>query len=337
MAGDIHSNGNLPASATLIENSFVWDNHGCMPLRANDTEFLPQLERYKHAGVDVATINIGFDGLPWSNTALVAATYRRWIRSHSEDYVLIESIADIEAARTSGRLGICFDIEGGSALNESLSMVELYYDLGVRWMLIAYNRNNALGGGCQDDDTGLTDFGKAVLDEMARVGMVVCCSHTGYRTTMEVMEYSSSPVIFSHSNSFRVWEHTRNICDDQIRACAETGGVIGLTGVGIFVGKNDATAESFARHVDYVVQLVGPQHVGISLDYAFDQTELNDYVNANPDLFPPELGYGDGINMLEPEQLPEITDALLRLGYADDDLRLILGGNHLRIAERVWR
>ena len=337
MSGDLHCSQNPSVWTTLVEKSLVWDNHGCMPLRANDTEFLPQLKRYKDAGVNVVTINVGFDALPWSNTALVAETYRRWIHSHPKDYMLIESITDINVAKTSGRLGICFDIEGGSALNGSLGMLENYYNLGVRWMLIAYNRNNALGGGCQDDDAGLTDFGKAVLDEMARVGMVVCCSHTGYRTTMEVMEHSPNPVIFSHSNPFGLWEHKRNIRDDQIRACAKTGGVIGINGIGIFIGENDATTESFVRHIDYVVQLVGPQHVGISLDYCFDHTELNDYLSANPDMFPPELGYSDGINMVEPEQFPEIADTLLGLGYTDDDVRLILGENHLRIAEQVWR
>ena len=321
----------------MIKRSLVWDNHGCMPLRTDDVEFLPQLDRYKNSGVDVVSLNVGFDAAPWENTVLVIAHFRNWLRQHADQYLLVENVSDIEVARHTGRLGICFDIEGGCALNETLGMVELYYELGVRWMLMAYNLNNPLGGGCHDEDQGLTDFGRKVLDEMARAGMVACCSHTGFTTTMDVMEYSSNPVIFSHSNPLGVRKHKRNISDEAIRACAETGGVVGINGIGYFLGNNDATTETFVRHIDYVVQLVGPQHVGISLDYAFDQEELNQYLKENPHLFPPDLGYGEGINMVKPEQIPEIADALLRLGYSEGNLRQILGENHLRIAEQVWK
>lgn len=324
-------------ASDFIKHSLVWDNHGCMPLRAGDVEYLPQLERYRNSGVDVASLNVGFDTVPWENTLLVLAHFRKWVRSHSDEYLLIETVSDIEAARDTGRLGICFDIEGGSALNDTLSMVELYYELGVRWMLMAYNKTNSLGGGCQDDDPGLTSFGREVLDEMGRVGMVACCSHTGFKTTMDVMEYSSNPVIFSHSNPLGIWEHPRNIRDEAIRACAESGGVVGINGIGIFLGDNDAATATMVRHVDYVVQLVGPEHAGLGLDYVFDQEEVTQFVQDNPKTFPPELGYADGVKMVEPEQIPEIADALLKLGYPEDDIRLILGENHLRVAKEVWQ
>ena len=324
------------STADFMSKSLVWDNHGCMPLRSDDFSFLPQLQRYKNAGVDIATLNIAYDDVPWENAVLVAAHFRKWIRENKDQYLLVKSVADIETARTSDRLGVMFDIEGGCALNETLSMIELYYELGVRWMLIAYNKNNALGGGCQDDDQGLTRFGREVLDEMARVGMVTCCSHTGFRTTMDVMEYSSKPVIFSHSNPFGIKEHPRNIRDEAIRACAQSGGVVGINGIGDFLGDNDDRTETIVRHIDYVVQLVGPAHVGISLDYVFDQQELDDYIKDNPDTFPPELGYGPGLKMVRPEQIPEITESLLNLGYSDYDMRLVLGENHLRVAQQVW-
>ena len=321
----------------ILNGSLVWDNHGCMPLRGHDTAFLPQLKRYHDAGVNVVSLNVGFDAMPWENTVLVMANFRHWVREHSNDYLLIESTDDIERARNEGKLGVCLDLEGGCVLNDQLSMVELFYDLGARWMLIAYNQNNSLGGGCQDDDKGLTAFGRTVLDEMTRVGLVACCSHTGYRTTMDVMEYSTVPVIFSHSNPLGLWEHKRNITDDAIRACAGTGGVICINGVGIFLGENDSRTETIVRHIDYVVQLVGPEHVGLGLDYVFDMEELNEYVRQNPETFPPEGGYADGVKFVEPEQTPEIADALLKLGYAEGDLKKILGENHLRIAKQVWK
>ena len=320
-----------------MAEAIIWDNHGCMPLRPMDDSFLPQLERYHKSGFDIVTLNIGFDAIPWQNNFAVLSLFRRWVGQHSDKYMLINSVADIKEAKQSGRLGICFDLEGGNGLNGDINMVSLYYDLGVRWMLIAYNKNNLLGGGCQDQDTGLTDFGRQVIDEMNRVGMVVCCSHTGHRSAMEAMEYSKSPVIFSHSNAASICGHPRNISDEMIRACAETNGVVGINGLGVFLGQNDASTEAFVRHIDYIVQMVGPKHVGLALDYVFDQDELSDYIIHHPEIFPPEEGYAATLNMIPPEQMGDIMIALKNLGYPDSDLRLIAGGNHLRIAQTVWK
>lgn len=320
----------------LFEEALVWDDHGCMPLRANDESFLPQLERYQHAGVDIVSLNVGFDAVPWENTVLVIAHFRRWIRRNADRYLLVERIDDIDRVRREGKLGIMFDIEGGCALNGQLSMVEFYYDLGVRWMLFAYNRNNALGGGCQDDDRGLTIFGRQVLDEMARVGMVTCCSHIGHRTAMEIIERSRNPVIFSHSNPRSVREHPRNIRDEAIRACAETGGVIAINGMGDFLGENDDRTETIVRHIDYVAQLVGADHVGLGLDYVFDLQELAEFLKNHPDIYPPERYHGV-MKMVRPEQIPEIAESLLWLGYSEGHLRMILGENHLRVARQVWK
>jgi membrane dipeptidase len=326
-----------PRTAALLRNSLVWDNHGCMPLRPNDDTFLPDLARYRQAGTDVVSLNVGFDAVPWDNTVRMLAHFRHWVRQHAADYILVDTVADVVRAKAEGKLAISFDIEGGCSLIEQLSMIELYYDLGVRWMLIAYNRNNALGGGCQDDDLGLTPFGRQVLDEMARVGMVVCCSHTGFRTTMDVMQYSTNPVIFSHSNPLGVWQHKRNIRDEVIKACAGTDGVVGINGIGAFLGQNDTRTETVVRHIDYVANLVGSEHVGIGFDYVFDRAELDEYLAKNPHIFPPSEGYGVRQEIVEPEQLPAVADQLLAMGYSDDDLRAILGGNHLRVAQRVWK
>lgn len=324
-------------AAALPADALVWDNHGCMPLRPADDGFLPQLQRYREAGVNVVSLNVGFDGLPWENTLRVLAHFRRWISRRPDAYALVRGVADVERAKAANQLAITFDIEGGSALGGQLDMVSLYYELGVRWMLIAYNRNNELGGGCQDDDQGLTDFGRAVVHEMNRVGMVVCCSHTGLRTTMDVMERSRAPVIFSHSNPLTLWQHKRNIRDEAIRACAATNGVVGINGIGLFLGPNDARTETIVRHIDYVAELVGIAHVGLGLDYVFDQPELENYLAAKPELFPPEEGYARGLKLVAPEQIPAIASELTRLGYDDDDLRAVLGGNHLRVARQAWR
>ena len=321
----------------LIAANLVWDNHSCMPLRANDHSFLPQLQQFRDAGVDIVSLNVGFDSVSWENTLPMLNSFRDWISKHDDEYMLVATLDDIEQARSSNRVGIHFDIEGASALNGRLENIENYYQLGVRWMLIAYNQNNLAGGGCQDEDSGLTEFGREMLDEMQRVGMVICCSHTGLKTTMEVMEHASQPVIFSHSNPAAMWQHKRNISDEAIMACAETGGVVGVNGIGIFLGDNEATIDNIVKHIDYLVGLVGPEHVGIGLDYVFDQQEVNDFVKDNPHIFPPEEGYAEGLEMLAPSAIPHIIQGLARLGYTDEDLRKIMGGNHLRIAQQVWK
>jgi membrane dipeptidase len=246
-------------------------------------------------------------------------------------------VADIEAAKRDGKLAVCFDIEGGRAVEAHPGLVEIFYRLGVRWMLIAYTKNNRLGGGCQDEDTGLTAYGRRIIDEMQRVGMVLCCSHTGYRTAREAIEYSSNPVIFSHSNPRAVWDHPRNIPDDLMRACAATGGVVNLNGIGIFLGNNDNSTERLLEHIDYAVELIGAEHVGLGLDYVFDSAELDEYMRSRTDLFPPDKGYGSRLAMIEPERFPHIVEALLKRGYSETQVQGLLGHNNLRLAARVWR
>src|SRR5262249_40884411 len=152
--------------------------------------------------------------------------------------------------------------EGSVMLDDDLAMLGLYRSLGVRQIHLAYNRDNSIAGGCHGKDQPLTELGRRAVDEINRVGLIMDCSHSGYRTSMDVMQRSSRPVVFSHSNAKALKGHARNIADDQIRACAKTGGVVCLSGIGIFLGANDISTDTFLRHVDHVVELVGVDHVG---------------------------------------------------------------------------
>jgi len=312
-------------------DAVVWDNHACMPLRADDS-FLPQLERCRQSGVTVVTLNIGLDLTDFEQNLRVLAHFRDFVHRQPERYLLVHSRADIDEAKRSGRLGVCFNLEGTRALGDRLSMIEFFYSQGVKWMLMAYNRNNSVGGGCQDDDCGLTAFGREVLDEMTRVGMVPCCSHTGWRTATQVMEHVDGPVIFSHSNCHAVYTHPRNIPDELIKACASTGGVVGINGVGPFLGVGaDGPVAAMFRHIDHAVQLVGPDHVGLALDYVFDMQELLDYFAAHPAAFPPEKGYVEDFQFTPPEQIPPLIELMRERGYTREAILKIIGGNHLRV------
>jgi membrane dipeptidase len=320
----------------LVDGGLVWDNHGCMPLRPDDSAFFDELLRCRSAGIDCITLNIGFGDDGIEQHIRMLAHFRAWIARHSEEFQLILRPNDLTCAKATGRLGVCFDIEGMNALGNQVSMVRLYYDLGVRWMLIAYNVANPAGGGCLEDDRGLTMFGREVIEEMNAVGMVICCTHTGYRTARQAIDASKDPVIFSHSNARAIWDHPRNIPDDLMLACAARGGVIGLNGFGQFLGDNDDSTETFVRHVEHVLSVVGDDHVGLGLDYMFDQNELAELMAARP-AFLPAGAYGEAPKMIPPWRLPEIAQALSDRGCGTATLAKIMGGNFQRIARSVWR
>jgi len=325
-------------STILHNNSLVWDNHACMPLDINRTaQFMPELSRCRDAGTNVVSINIGYGDCPLADLFKTVAYMRHWIRAHNEEYVLASTVGDIEQAQSNDKLAVVFDIESMTPLGDQVSLIEMFYELGVRWMLITYNKNNQIGGGCHDEDEGLTELGRRFIDEMARVGMVVCCSHTGYRTVKEVCNYSSHPVILSHSNPRQLVDHERNVPNDVMTAIAATGGVMGINGIHIFLNDPEGKTETIVQHIDYAVQTIGAEHVGLGLDIVFDLEDLNDLLHSDQKVFPPGKGYATQGLSVAPEQLPEITESLLRLGYSDQDVRNILGANFLRVARQVWK
>ena len=316
----------------IHKDSLVWDTHACF--RLDPLADLSELKRYRDSGVDFVSLNIGMDLNSFENTLQVLARYRSYVSSHPDQYVLALAVEDIRMAKESGKLAVAFDLEGSDPLLGNLNMISLYYDLGVRQMLLAYNKDNRASGGCMEGTIGLTDFGKDIIKEMNRVGMVVDVSHMGYRATMEAFEVSTAPVIFSHSNPNGLWQHARNISDEQIRACAQTGGVIGINGIGDFLGGT--SSELIVQNIEYVMNLAGPEHVGLGLDYVIDKQELIEYVEMYPDIFPPEK-IKDYLSFVEPEQFPEFTELLWQKGYSEQIIRGILGGNFLRVAEQVWK
>jgi membrane dipeptidase len=322
----------------LYKEAVVWDQHGCLPLRPDESA-VDDLALYAESGVDFISINVGMDSTPPLDALKVLSAFRHAVLQREDRFALVRSARDVPRARAAGRLAIAFDLEGTEPLDGSLDMIQTYYDLGVRTMLIAYNEPNRAGGGCHGDpEIGLTTFGKAVVGEMNRAGMLVDATHCSRKTTFDLFESSTAPVIFSHSVPAGVKQHPRNIDDEQMLACAETGGVIGINGVGIFLGDNDASTKSIVRAIDYAVQLVGHEHVGLGLDYVFDRAELSAFIEANATTFPSGYGYTENgpVQFASPAQLPEVTSALIGLGYSSAAIEGILGGNFFRVASQVW-
>ncbi len=326
-------------AAAIYADTLVWDAHsGFGPSPEVD---LSRLAIWKAAGIGYLSINVGYDLMDWRDTVKSIAAFRRWIMA-SADYRLVRSVGDIGAARAAGQMAVAFDIEGMNALDGSLDMVQLYYDLGVRPMLFADNRNNLAGGGCHDRDAGLTEFGRAVIGEMNRLGMVVDCSHCGHRTTMEAMELSKAPVVFSHSNARRLHDHERNIRDEQAKACAATGGVVGVNGVDLFLAAGAPEVEALADHIAHYAGLIGAAHVGIGLDYAWPdddggEADIDSVIAAHRDYWPESQYPGGAVRYLAPSCLRDLTASLLARRFDAEEIRGILGGNFMRVARQVWR
>ncbi len=321
----------------FFESCLVWDAHaGVFPDPSVD---LTLLEDWRKSGANYVSINVGFDVVSWQHTLQTLAAYRSCVLKNSDRYFLAGTIDDVEQAKRQGKLAVSFDIEGMNALNEDNNMVALFHALGVRQMLFAYNLNNKAAGGCHDENTGLSRFGRDIVTEMNRLGIIVDCSHASFRTTMEIMEQSEKPVVFSHSNPMAICNHQRNIGDEQIKACAETGGVVGINGMGIFLGDNDSGNQSLLRHICHVCDLVGSAHVGLGFDYSPDiDIDIGEILMSRPDYWPPGQGYDTpAISHASPAQLPELAEMLHDHGMGEDDISGILGGNFHRVASAVWQ
>jgi membrane dipeptidase len=259
-----------------------------------------------------------------------------------ESVMLVEEAQDIQKAKQNGKLGIILGFQNASPLGENVTLLPIFHKLGVRIIQLTYNEANALGCGClEPNDTGLTSFGIQVIQNMNRLGILVDLSHTGKRTSRDAIEVSDDPIAFTHANPSALKDHPRNKPDELIRMATEKGGVIGLTPYTSFCksapGKR-ATLEDFLDHIDYVVQLVGIDNVGIGTDKA-EKTELEYYLR-NQIQYPKQLGpfklrFVEGFPSIR--NFPHITEGLLSRGYSDEDCAKIIGGNFYSLFQKVWK
>lgn len=250
----------------------MWDQHSCVALSVDAD--LAELSRYGDAGGGFISLNAGYAPHTFTDADRLLTAFRHQIE-RLPGLSTVHTVEDIDAEVAAGRFAIAFDLEDSRPLDDDLGNVHRFVERGVRTMLPVYNHRNRAGCGCLDaDDTGLTSWGRELVAEMNIAGMVPDGSHCSPGTGLDMCRVSQKPVIYSHSCMRAVWEHPRNITDDQARACADTGGVVGITGVGIFLGANTPTVEAMTRHLEYAIELVGIDHVGVSSDYSFDHVDF---------------------------------------------------------------
>jgi membrane dipeptidase len=326
----------------LYERSIVIDTTAPTPPFAPFATTLSPDERvnaYSGSGVTFAVFTL-VDDYPNSieQTLKLIAANRQYFLSHSDKFTLADKSEDIRKAKAAGKLAVAFAFQGSNALLGELALVEAYRRLGVIQMLLAYNSGNLAADGCHENrNAGLSRFGRNLVAEMNRVGMIVDVTHVGLRSSLEAIELATKPPVFSHSAPAKFASHARNITDEQIRACASKRGVICLPGIGLFLDPREhkATVSKLADAIEYVIQLVGPQHAAIGLDYVIDADAMARYVRANAALYGGGAQYPvDGhIDSLAPSSLPELTNELLRRRHSETEVRGVLGENYLRVLD----
>ncbi len=258
-------------------------------------------------------------------------------RQASPAFRVVRCTADVEAAHAAGHLAVVLHFQGCDPIEADVNLLDAYYALGVRVMQPTYNARNRLGDGCLERaNSGLSKLGRAAITRMNELGIVVDIAHVGRRTSLEVIEASTAPVIASHGNACGVYDSRRNLTDEQIKAVAASGGVIGVCAFPGFVSAADADLDKMLDHVDYLAGLVGAEHVGLGMDFATETLEDYDYFGYEEDTYPrPPWTYPPGIAGFA--DLRNIGPALARRGYTAGQIAGIASGNFLRVFRAVWR
>jgi len=307
------------------------------------------------AGVTGVNWTVAAPGIDFAVNDLVGVVKSvAHIRYETEDgrsrATVVESAADLHKCKNEGVTGLILGFQDTLALEDRLELVALYHRLGVRIIQLTYQRRNLVGDGCGEPvDAGLSTFGRQVIKELNRLGTLVDLSHVGPKTTEEAIDASEAPCAFTHANAHALFPHIRNKTDAAIRQLAARGGVVGVNAISRFLREdghlNGTTIDNLVDHIEYIANLVGAEHVGIGLDITEGMTvedvkRRGSWVSAQlPEVSGAgslnyETYYPQGLRSMA--GLPQITEALVRRGFGDDDVRKILGGNFLRLFSTVW-
>jgi membrane dipeptidase len=330
------------AARDLHAESIVID--AVCPLVTDDPIYI---DWYRQGGVTVIAPTVGSTDSARAALNRLAAWHR--LLRQRDDLLLVREVRDIELAKQTGRMGVYLHFQGIDPIEDNLDLIYLYKALGVGVIQLAYNVRNRVGDGCEEATNGaLSRFGIKLIECLNTARVIVDCSHTGLRTSLEAVEHSSAPVILSHSNVASVHPSARNVANELIDAIAGSGGVIGVVGFpGMVASATTPSLDQFIAHIDAIVERVGIDHVGLGIDYyagqagvASDELAMQAYqVAVQAGLWsaaypPPPHRYPAGIET--PRTLQNLTHRLLERGYSEADARKILGENWLRVMRAVW-
>ena len=298
----------------------------------------------KEGGVNCVHITLAI----WDNTRETLTKIGHWSRlfdEHSDLVALARTADDIEEIAASGRIAILFGFQNTDPLDDDIDMVQIFHTLGVRIIQLTYNTQNAVASGCwEDDDLGVSKFyGRTLIKEMNKVGMLVDVSHCNERTCLDALELSERPIAITHGNpqefvGYDIELNRRNRSTDVIKAVTEAGGVIGLGMYPkIMRGGSNSTLEDFTNMVAWCVEKFGIDSVGFGTDFNKGHREemvtwwrAGRWARLSPLKAPSKLSpWPDWFKT--PAQFPGVLDALRAKGFSEEELAKVCGGNWLRL------
>ncbi len=302
------------------------------------------LPRWRAGGVKASVLTVGGDqdsqrlhdpADPFRSALLAIEEVRTDIRESEGAVVLAPTPAEIRAAAAAGRFAVLFNLEGASPLRGSLTALDLFGELGVRALQLTWNRRNEVGDGVAEDPASrLSRFGRQVVAHANRTGILLDASHLGEGCFWDLAERAGRPFVCSHSNPAARHPHPRNISDRQIEAVARSGGLVGIACYPGFFAEAEPTIEHVLDHVEHVLQVAGPGHVGFGPDYVDYAEEIVQAALETSGLaYGPPRAYPRGLARVE--EIGNLTAGLVARGHSAPVVRDILGEAYLRVLEVV--
>ena len=303
-----------------------------------------EFKKYQDSGINVFHIAVGTGGPnAYANTLDFVSKWNSFLAGQDERFMRIDSPGDLDRVKKSGKIGIILGLQNSEHFRTAAD-VDYFYGLGQRVSQLTYNSRNYIGDGSTErTNNGLSDFGVTIVGRMNQIGMAVDVSHCGEQTSIDACGVSKKPVLITHANARALNpQQPRTKSDDAIRAMAKTGGVMGITGVRMFVKADEPTTiEHVLDHFDHVAKLIGAEHLGVGSDidlYGYDAMppELNRQLRAG---YKGSYGFREKIDVEgidHPRRMFDLAEGLIRRKYSDKDIEGILGGNFKRVLSQIW-
>jgi membrane dipeptidase len=275
-------------------------------------------------------------------TMKAVADWKRMLRDNADLLIQAYGVEDIIRAKREGKTGVILGWQNATGFGDYLPLVSVYHELGLRVVQLTYNTATTVGSGCYEShDGGLTDFGRELVAELNRVGIVIDLSHVGRKTADDTIRASKRPVVYSHCLPAGLKAHPRNKTDEELRFIVSKGGLVGVTMFPPFLAKGvEATIEDYIDAVDYVMNLIGEDSVAVGTDFTQGHdAEFFRYITEDKGYARSLTKFGE-IRMAEGfsriEQFPNLTAALERRRWPEPRIRKLLGENWLRLLREVW-
>lgn len=326
-------------------------------------QLLKYFQEARGAGITGHEMTLTAASMNWDNLMQQHHAFKAAMAEEPGSYIFVRSIRDIEAAHLKGKTAVIWNSQTATILEEDLSRMAALKEMGIASMILAYNDRFRTGSGSlaayNGGDDGLTDWGRAVIDEMVKYGIILDLSHTGKQTALDAMDHMDSnhpgvPYIFSHSLPAGLYKDEpdasprgcyRNITDEEAQRVVKSGGYVAPTFTEWMVDgiwPDDLTPKQAADMIDYYVRLVGEDHVAIATDDMFDVSLVVDFAKKNATMYN-DGGYMiDAFNKGADDSAPlarilaAVTDELWKGGYSNEQLAKIYGGNKMRVYQQVW-